>query len=94
MLEKDAEKFLKIEIEKRGGKCWKWVSPGRDGVPDRIVLLPGGRIYFVEMKTEVGKLALMQRYVIQRITQLGFDVRVLYGKTDVKAFLQEIDHAV
>lgn len=44
------ERKLKKRIEEKGGLCLKWVSPGYTGVPDRIVLLPGGRIFFVEVK--------------------------------------------
>lgn len=50
MRENEVERYLKRRVEAEGGKCWKWVSPGRRGVPDRIVLLPGGRVLFVELK--------------------------------------------
>ena len=47
MLEKDIEKILVNEVKKLGGRAYKWVSPGNDGVPDRIVILPGMRPAFV-----------------------------------------------
>ena len=50
MRENEIERYLKKRVETEGGKCWKWVSPGRRGVPDRMVLLPGGRLLFVELK--------------------------------------------
>ena len=50
MREKSIEAELKRAVKGMGGICAKWVSPGIDGVPDRIVLFPGGRIGFVELK--------------------------------------------
>ena len=53
-LEKDIETKLRQMVERHGGKCLKWVCPGWAGVPDRIVLLPGGRALFVETKRPKG----------------------------------------
>ncbi len=53
-LEKDIERKLRLLVEKYGGRCLKWVCPGWVGVPDRIILLPGGRIHFVETKRPKG----------------------------------------
>lgn len=53
-LERDIERKLRLLVEKYGGKCLKWVCPGWVGVPDRIILLPGGRIHFVETKRPKG----------------------------------------
>ena len=50
MREKDIERKLIKEVKKAGGICPKWVSPGFDGIPDRIVLFPGGKVGFVEVK--------------------------------------------
>lgn len=49
-LESDLEQKIVNYVEKLGGKAWKWVSPGRRGVPDRIIFLPGGIIIFAELK--------------------------------------------
>ncbi len=78
----------------RRGLCYKFVSPGNPGVPDRIVLTPDGRIYFIELKTETGKLSNLQRAQITRLKDLGQDVRVLYGLEDVKEFLEEMQHGI
>lgn len=51
MAESDIETYLRKKVEASGGKCWKWVSPGRRGVPDRIVLMPGNVVAFVETKS-------------------------------------------
>ena len=50
MREKDIEKILVAEVRKLGGRAYKWVSPGNDGVPDRIVIFPGKTPVFVELK--------------------------------------------
>lgn len=50
MLESQIEKYLRKQTKARGGLCLKWVSPGFNGVPDRLVLLPEGVVKFVELK--------------------------------------------
>ena len=50
LLEKDIERHLREGIKSLGGWCLKFVSPGFTGVPDRIVLMPGGKLCFVELK--------------------------------------------
>ena len=50
MREKDIEKILVEQVRKLGGRAYKWVSPGNDGVPDRIVIFPGRQPVFVELK--------------------------------------------
>lgn len=72
-LEKDIERSLIRIMKRHGGKCLKWVCPGWLGVPDRICLLPGGRIYFVELKRPVGgSRAEMQKKWAQWLKDLGF----------------------
>jgi hypothetical protein len=74
MLEKDIEKKLKKEVEKTGGMCLKFAIPGRAGMPDRIVLFPGGRIVFVETKAPGKKLRPLQRKRAKQLQNLGFRV--------------------
>lgn len=89
MRESEIEKILVDEIRKMGGRAFKWVSPGNDGVPDRIVVLPGYPAIFVEMKTVTGKLTSLQRIQIDRLQKMGQDVRVLYGEKETRTFLEE-----
>ena len=91
MREKDIEKILVSEVRKLGGRAYKWVSPGNDGVPDRIVFLPGRPPVFVELKTETGKLSALQEVQITRLRELGQDVRVLRGMQEVRDFLKECE---
>ena len=60
------------------------------GVPDRLVILPGGRIIFAELKQESGHVSPVQHIMIERLHRMGCDVRVLYGMPDVERFLQEV----
>ena len=90
MLEKEIEKFLVREVKKLGGISFKFISPGNAGVPDRIVILPSGKVIFVELKTDKGKLTKLQEVRIKKISDLGADARVLRGIEGVKEFINEI----
>ncbi|MGL5436589.1 MAG: VRR-NUC domain-containing protein [Lachnospiraceae bacterium] len=79
MKESEIEKVLVSEVKKLGGRAYKWISPGNDGVPDRIVVLPGYPPVFVELKTDTGRLTPVQRVQIGRLTALGQRVEVTYG---------------
>lgn len=86
-MEKDIERYLVKSIEKFGGKCYKWVSPNANGVPDRIVLLPKGIIIFVELKDYRGRVSQVQKIQHKIIQNLGFQVYILNSKERVKEFL-------
>ena len=93
MKESTIERKLVQGVKALGGRVYKFVSPGNAGVPDRMVVLPGGRITFVELKTETGRLSKVQRFQIGQLEKLGCDVRVLRGADAVQRFLnQEIRH--
>ncbi len=94
MLEREIEKKLVDGVRKLGGRAYKFVSPGNDGVPDRIVVLPGRSPKFIELKTETGRLSSLQNVQIKRLKDLGQDVRVLYGLEDVKRFLEEMQNGI
>ncbi len=73
ILEKEIERKLKDMIERHGGLCLKWTCPGWLGVPDRICLLPGGTVIFVELKRpEGGKRSAMQKWWARTLSKLGF----------------------
>ena len=83
-LEKEIEKKLRKAVAKYGGQCLKWVCPGWSGVPDRIILLPGGRIIFAETKRpKGGVVSPMQTYWRNKLQELGFTVWHIYNEKDV-----------
>lgn len=84
-LEKEIEQKLKRVVEERlGGLCLKWVCPGWSGVPDRILLFPGGRVYFVELKRpKGGKVGALQKWWQRRLGGLGFTVWHIYDTTQL-----------
>lgn len=88
MLEREIEKKLVDGVRKLGGRAYKFVSPGNDGVPDRIVVFRNMAPVFVELKTETGRLSKLQQIQINRLRELRQDVRVLYGMKDVTEFLE------
>lgn len=89
MLEKDIEARLKRGVERAGGLCLKWVSPGCTGVMDRIVLLPGGRVIFVELKKPGGRLSERQKLMAYELRKRGMEVLSIWDLESVDLFLEE-----
>ena len=77
MREVVTERKLVRLIEKMGGLCLKLNSPGRRGVPDRLILMPGGVCLFAEVKTTKGRLSPLQRQCHKELAELGFEVLVI-----------------
>ena len=83
-LEKEIERKLTAMVKRHGGRCLKWVCPGWSGVPDRIILLPGGRVYFVETKRpHGGRLSALQIRWKKWLRALGFLSCVAWTEEDV-----------
>lgn len=91
MRESAIEAKLVKGIQKVGGLCYKFTSPGNPGVPDRIIILPGGRVVFAELKTEIGRLSNIQRWQTDELKARGAEVRVLKGLGQVMDFLREVE---
>lgn len=72
MLEKDVEQSLVKAVKRNGGLCIKFTSPGMDGVPDRLVLLPEGRMAFVELKAPGKKSRALQIRRMEQLSALGY----------------------
>jgi len=90
MLESRIERALVRGIKRAGGWAIKLVSPGNAGVPDRLVLLPGGLVIFVELKQDTGRLSPLQQEMHTRLRELGMQVRTLYGMDQVHQFVEEV----
>lgn len=90
MKESAIEARLVRLVRSRGGLCFKFVSPGNPGVPDRIVITPEGRTVYVELKTEVGRLAAIQKWQHEEMRKRGAEVRTLKGLDQVLAFVEEV----
>ncbi|MEA4972354.1 MAG: VRR-NUC domain-containing protein [Candidatus Metalachnospira sp.] len=90
MREKVIEQKLVTAVKKMGGICPKFVSPGLDGMPDRIVLLSPGRIGFVEVKVMGCKPRPLQLAMHGMLQRLGFKVYVLDDEEQIDLILREI----
>lgn len=87
MREKIIEEYLRDKVKALGGKAYKFVSPGNAGVPDRLVLFPGGRISFVELKA-TGKVSTpLQKHRQKEIISFGIEVVVIDSKQGVDHFI-------
>ena len=92
MREKDIEKELAARTRAMGGIAPKFTSPGFDGMPDRLVLLPGGRMGFVELKAPGKKPRALQMARHRLLRRLGFKVYVIDEINQIDSVLEEIDH--
>lgn len=90
MQEKYIEKKLVTAVKAMGGIALKFVSPGVDGVPDRIVLLPMGRMSFVECKAAGKKMRPLQIRRKKQLEALGFSVYCLDSVEQIGGILDEI----
>lgn len=90
MSEKDIERKLARAVKSAGGIALKFVSPGFDGMPDRIVLMPGGRVGFVEVKNTGLKPRPLQASRHRLLSLLGFQVFVLDRPEQIPSIIQKI----
>lgn len=87
MRERAIEQYLRDQVRAAGGRAYKFVSPGNNGVPDRLVILPPGRVVFVELKAPGRKPTPLQLAQHQRLRALGCDVRVIDSVQQVDELL-------
>lgn len=90
MLEKEIERRMCEMIRKRCGLTYKFTSPGNVGVPDRLIITPAGVVWFVELKTETGRLSKIQKHRIAELEKRKANVRVVYGLQEAIDFLNEV----
>lgn len=90
MREKEIEAKLVRVVRLSGGLALKLLSPGFDGMPDRLILLPGGRIAFIELKTQGKKLRPLQVRRKSQLEALGFSVYRMDCAEQIGGILGEI----
>ena len=91
--EKYVEQILVTEAKKMGGLAVKFVSPGLDGVPDRLILFPGGKVAFAELKAPGKKIRPLQEKRKRTLEGLGFRVYVIDNVEQIGGILHEIQTA-
>lgn len=90
MREREIERQFALAVKKRGGICPKFVSPGYDGMPDRLALLPDGKFAFVELKAPGQKSRQLQIARHRLLRKLGFKVYVLDDIDKIGEIIDEI----
>lgn len=88
--EKLIERKLRDGVKALGGIALKFTSPYHRGIPDRVVLMPGGRCCFAELKTTGKKPTKLQEKAIKDLRELGFDVRVIDRQSELNRFLEDL----
>ena len=92
LYERTIEQKLAARVRAMGGIAPKFTSPGFDGMPDRLVLWPGGRMGFVELKAPGKKQRALQMARHKLLRRLGFKVYVIDEINQIDGVLEEIDH--
>ena len=93
MREKNVESNLVKAVKSMGGLAPKFISPGLDGVPDRLVLLPGGKMAFIELKAPGKELRPLQVRRKRQLEALGFSVYCIDSPEQIGGILSEIQGA-
>lgn len=83
MKESEIEDYLVWTVERMGGRAYKFVSPAQRGVADRIVCLPNGQTWFIELKTKKGRLSPLQQMFAAEMVRLNQKHAVLWNKEEI-----------
>ena len=89
MLEKNIEAHLVKRVKALGGVAYKFTSPAHRGVADRVVCLPGGVVWFIELKAEGGRLSPLQKIFADEMARLNQNYACLWSKEDVDTWIQQ-----
>lgn len=88
--ENRVERRLIDGVKALGGITFKFVSPGRAGVPDRVVILPGGTVHFVELKARGGRASALQQRMLAKLRRMDVTALVLTGADEVERYLDNL----
>ena len=89
--ERNIENYLRHHLMEMGLKCIKFIPDHVNGMPDRLVLLPGRQVLWVELKTDNGKLSEIQRYQHEILRGLGQEVVVVWNKEEANRLLDRLE---
>ena len=89
MDEKKLENRFRRKVQKLGGRALKFTVPGKRGMPDRIILLPGGKVWFAELKAPGKRLQPLQEKRAAELRTMGFPVYKIDSDEAIDAFLAE-----
>jgi hypothetical protein len=96
MINNPSEKFLEDKLRKaikrKGGLALKFTSPGTVGVPDRLIIMPGDKLYLVEMKCPEGQISPIQDAMQGLIKIIGTPVHNIFDESELSKFLEFIDN--
>ena len=90
MKEKIVENHFVWAVERIGGKTYKFTSPGRKGVADRIACLPDGSTWFVELKTKGGRLSVLQKMFMSDMALLNQNYMCLWTTEQIDEFIKTL----
>ena len=90
MKEKIVENHFVWAVERIGGKTYKFTSPGRKGVADRIACLPDGSTWFVELKTKGGRLSVLQKMFMSDMALLKQNYACLWTTEQIDEFIKTL----
>jgi len=85
-MEKEIENYFVWTVERKGGRTYKFTSPSRRGVADRIACLPDGNTWFVELKTKGGRLSELQKLFANEMALLKQKYACLWTKEQIDAW--------
>jgi hypothetical protein len=89
--ESQIEKYFVQTVARMGGTAYKFTSPAHRGVSDRIACLPGGAVWFVELKAPGGRLSPLQKLFAARMKELGQNYTTLWSKTEIDEWASNLD---
>ena len=93
MLEKNIEKYLVAQVKAMGGMAYKFTSPAHRGVADRVVCLPDGSTWFVELKAPGGRLSELQKIFQSDMARMNQKYACLWSKDHVDEWIKDVQAA-